>query len=177
MRADSLRLPGLLALALVHIFVSSARAEPVAAYRLVLEYNRGAVKLRDVVPVTKTLAPTETGLGGGASAIAPARQGAWYEVRSQQGTVLYRRLMHDPAAVSFEGPASPAGGEITRVETVVDQGVFTVLVPQDPNAAEVVLFAPPHDAPAARPRAVPSAEPPRPAQEIGRIPFPPPTLP
>jgi hypothetical protein len=161
-------------MALGQLLVSSARAEPVSAYRLVLEYDHGAIRLRDAVPVVKTLPPTDTGMGGGAAAFAPARQGAWYEVRSKQGTVLYRRLMHDPSLVSFEGPATPAGGDIARVETVVDQGVFAILVPQDPKAAEILLFGPPHDATAARTRGLPTTEPPRAAQEIGRIPFPPP---
>jgi hypothetical protein len=175
MRPDRLRLPALLALALGQLFASAAAAEPVPAYRLVLEYNSGGIRLRDAVPVVKTLPPTDTALGGGASAFAPARQGAWFEVRSKQGTVLYRRLMRDPSVVAFEGPATPNGTDIARIETVVDKGVFTILVPQDDKAAEVLLFAPTHAAPSARTRGVPTAEPPGAAQEIGRIPFPPPT--
>jgi hypothetical protein len=172
MRSASVRLPALLAIALGQLSVSTGRAEPIPAYRLVLEYDHGAIRLRDTVPVVKTLPPTDTGLGGGMSAFAPARQGAWYEVRSNQGAVLYRRLMRDPAVVSFEGPATPGGADIARVETVLDQGVFTILVPQDPKAAEILIFGPPHDAATPRARGVPTAEPPAAAREIGRIPFP-----
>jgi len=162
----------LLAIALGQLSVSTVHAEPVSAYRMVLEYDHGAIRLRDTVPVVKTLPPTETGLGGGSSAFAPARQGAWYEVRSKQGTVLYRRLLRDPAVVSFEGPTTPGGTDIARVETVLDGGVFTILVPQDPKAAEVLIFGPPHDTPTPQARGLPTAEPPRAAQEIGRFPFP-----
>lgn len=175
MRVHPLRPPALLALTLGFLLASAVAAEPVPAYRLVLEYDSSGIRLRDAVPVVKTLPPTDTTLGGGASAFAPARQGAWFEVRSKQGTVLYRRLMRDPSVVAFEGPATPNGTDIARIETVVDKGVFTILVPQDDKAAEVLLFGPPHAAPSARTRGVPTTESPRAAQEIGRVPFPPAT--
>jgi hypothetical protein len=153
----------------------TARAEPAPAWRVELEYHRGAVHLGRVEPVVKTLAPGDPGLlptdtdpPGAAGATPQAREGFWFEVRSPGGTVLYRRAFQDPAFEYWEPAASRRAGRIARVEHERSRAVFSILVPQIADG-ELVVFGPRRSA--RRGVKARDAGPEGPAQELARFPL------
>lgn len=87
-----------------------------------------------------------------------ARSGFWVELVDPEGRALYRRVMQHPIRTRAEVP-DEEGGFTNRV-SVARQGTFSVLVPNLPDAAELVLFSSPLERPQA----------PEPAEAVVRVP-------
>ncbi len=88
-----------------------------------------------------------------------AQSGFWVELRDADGRTIYRRVMRNPIRAAAEVPDGE-GGFTNRV-SVAPAGMFSLLVPNLPEAMELALFASPLDRPHM----------PEPATEVVRAPF------
>jgi hypothetical protein len=112
------------------------RAEPNRAIRLQIRYDKSGFSITDSRPL-ETLAPASHALD------APrATSGFWVELRDAKNNVLYRRVMHNPVQSDVE-VFDPEGLHRHAVEDPT--GVFTVLVPDMPDAEEIVFVSSPSD--------------------------------
>jgi hypothetical protein len=73
------------------------------------------------------------------------QSGFWYELRSPSGETLYRRVLHNPLRFHVEEHALEPSPTMRRRAVEQPSGVFTVLVPDDPQAATLVVFSSPPD--------------------------------
>lgn len=67
--------------------------------------------------------------------------GFWYEATDEDGAVKYRRVLEDPTEDAVEVPGED--GNPQRVSVERPEVVFDVLVPDEPDIAEVRVFAEP----------------------------------
>jgi hypothetical protein len=112
------------------------RAEPNRAIRLLIEYDKSGFSITDSRPL-ETLAPASHALD------APrATSGFWVELRDAKKNVLYRRVMPNPVQSDVE-IFDPEGLHRHAVEE--PKGVFTVLVPDIPDAEEIAFVSSPPD--------------------------------
>lgn len=65
-----------------------------------------------------------------------ARAGTWVEVRDAEGHGLYRQILFDPVRRGYEAHGPEGSHETLPAEP---EGVFQVVVPDLPGAADVVL--------------------------------------
>jgi len=80
---------------------------------------------------------------------APTRgpeQGFWAELHDASGRSLFRRVLHRPIPVDTEVFTEVPDRNIARVPGAPSDGMFSIVVPNDPNAAAVVLFSSQHEA-------------------------------
>jgi hypothetical protein len=89
--------------------------------------------------------------------------GFWYELVTDDGAVLYRRITENPILLWFEGidpQDSDAAPRLTRVESIPARRVFSLLVPDllpsGPDRFVVLIGSPP-------------GQPAAPATELGRV--------
>ena len=75
--------------------------------------------------------------------------GFWIELRDADGTIVYRRVLHDPREFETETVAD-ASGALTRRPRADPRGVFTLLVPAIQGAQAAVFGRPASAAIAAR---------------------------
>lgn len=113
-----------------------AATVPQPAIRFLFDYEGTEVRLLSRQSMSMLLPPSDPleGLEGFA--------GFWYELRDAKGKPLYRRIVRNPIQhlleVHEEGAASPR----TRLVDL-PQGVFTVLVPDLPDAQTLALCSSP----------------------------------
>lgn len=129
------------------------RAEPNRAIRLLVNYDKSGFSVSDSWDL-ETLAPPSQSLD-------PARgtSGFWVELRDAKNNVLYRRVMQNPVPPDVE-VFDPEEG-LHRVAVDEPKGVFTVLVPDLPDAEQIAFVSSPMD-PAKRQN---------PAREVAALPL------
>jgi hypothetical protein len=114
--------------------------EPVAVERLVIRFAAGQFSIFTRHATQKILPPSDE---------LPAVQnpaGFWYEVRSAEGAVRYRRILENPVPLVFEGPAepdSPPGTPASRSEAIPSERFFTLLIPAPMQGDVLILFSSP----------------------------------
>jgi len=114
------------------------------ALRLMFAYENGVVHLVSRQEVDMTLPPED----------APAQgpeQGFWAELRDTSGKALFRRVMHNPIPVDTEVFSDTPERNMARVDGAPTEGMFSIVVPNDPCAAELALFSSHHEAAVAPP--------------------------
>jgi hypothetical protein len=116
---------------------SAQQAEPNRAIRLLIEYDRSGFSISKSWHI-ETLAPASHSLETRLNA-----SGFWIELRDGSDKLLYRRVLHDPAPVDVE-VFDPDRG-LRRVALDEPKGVFTVLVPDLPDAEEIAIVSSPID--------------------------------
>ena len=127
-------------------------SNPPYALRLTFAYRDAQIRFVGSERVAM-LAPGPTGAPPEAG-----QTGYWIGLRDATGRIVYHRPLVHPVAVDVEVFSPNARESIARVPTPPREGGFTVLVPDDPNAATLELHGP------ADPR-----RPDEPARELLRI--------
>lgn len=70
--------------------------------------------------------------------------GFWYELVAADGSVRYRRIIHNPVFLTFEGPDIDTGGMVPdRKEAIPQSRIFSLLVPNPLSGDSLVLFSSP----------------------------------
>jgi hypothetical protein len=105
--------------------------------RLTFSYDGDDVRLESRQPV-EMLAPPSDPVEG-----SEHQAGFWTEVRDAQGSVLHRKVMHDPVRRDAEVFSPDPERSITRVPLERPRGAFAVLVPLVPGADHVALMGVP----------------------------------
>jgi hypothetical protein len=72
---------------------------------------------------------------------APRPESVWIEVRRENGDVVYRRGLRD--AITQHVEVFEPDGRIRAVPRAPETGVFSVVVPLEPRAAQAVVVAGP----------------------------------
>ena len=106
-----------------------------AAWRLTFEYDTRGVRLVAQQRVAM-LAPADD-----SDLTYAARSGYWVELRDATGHGLYRQVLANPIRTHFE-VHSPAPDEVpgrVAAPAAIAGGVFQVVVPDLPDAVDVVL--------------------------------------
>jgi len=109
----------LLATIVALVALGADAAEPQRADRWVIQFDSGAFSLRSRTATTKILPESDE-----LPAVQLPLSGFWFELRSAEGTVRYRRIIGDPVKIVFEGPAlddAPAAAR-TRESGVATSG-------------------------------------------------------
>ena len=111
---------------------------PRRALRLTFAYEGGEIRLTDVRDLEKQVRP---------SAPLPDREddkgraGFWVELQTGDGKPLYRQVMNNP--VRFHAEVPDGKGGFTNRPIPQPRGVFFVIVPELPDADQVVIFSSP----------------------------------
>lgn len=109
------------------------------AIRLTFAYDTAGVRLIDRTPVGKPVGATDD---PGAASVGPGTLAA--ELRTADQRATFRRLLPAGAVPPDAEVFDPdVAGGVRRDPTPLPAGVFTVIVPDDQDAAEVVLIAAP----------------------------------
>jgi hypothetical protein len=126
------------------VLAAAQQAAPVPAHRLVIRFKEGAFEVLSRVEVSKVLPPSD--------ALPPDTypSGFWYELRSVNGRLLYRKIIEDPCRIRYEGPAGGVfdGGTamtLERREVVLSERTFSLLVPRAVPGDQLVLVESPHE--------------------------------
>lgn len=130
------------------------QAEPNRAIRLLIEYDGSDFSIGRSWPV-ETLAPASHSLDA-----RPRASGFWIELRDGDDKLLYRRVLHNPVQADVEVFDPDRGPR--RVALDEPRGVFTILVPDLPEAEEIAIVSSPTDL---RKRESP-------ARQVARLPLP-----
>lgn len=107
--------------------------EQMQVIRFLFEYEGDNVRLLSTRRINK-LAPTSDPLEG-----YEGQQGFWAEVRSADGSTLYRQVMPDPMRRDVEVFSDDPEQSINRVPVDQPTGVFTVVVPETEGAEHLAL--------------------------------------
>jgi len=109
-------------------------------------HQGGVYEVIDIKQITKVLPPSNElpTTGSGVS-------GFYYELQSADGTVLYRRVIHNPIPIAVEVPEKPLdtrasdqeGVAIERKQTIPPERIFTVLIPRASAGDQLVIFSSP----------------------------------
>lgn len=125
---------------------------PEETFRLVLTYRRGEIMRDEVLRVPMRL-PLSDDL--------PERKpdeplsGFWYELQTNDGEVLYRRVIGNPIRTWLDVPDEDDPTRLVHLETLPEEKTFVLDVPAFPEGAKVVLFS----SPLGRPSEAAPAEP------------------
>lgn len=100
----------------------------------------GRKQITKVLPPHNELPTTGSGVSG-----------FYYELQSVDGTVLYRRIIHNPAIIAVEVSEKPLdatapsqeGVELERKQTIPPERIFTVLIPRASAGDQLVFFSSP----------------------------------
>lgn len=106
---------------------------PSRAVRLTFSFGPDGVQLIDRQVIDKRLPPADP---------LPAELDATTiaaEVRSAAGALSFRRVI--PQAIPVDVEVFGPGGEVHREPSPPERGVFSVIVPDDPDAEDIVLLA------------------------------------
>lgn len=106
-----------------------------SAIRLLIQYDGDQLTVIDRREV-ETAAPPSDQLKG-----FEGQSGFWFELRDANGQALYRRVMQSP--IQQEVEAFEPDGSATRHVIEKPQGVFSVLVPDVPEADHVAIVSSP----------------------------------
>ena len=104
------------------------------AWLLIFEYDAGSVRLVESKRIEMLAPPDDSAL------TEQGRTGHWLEVRNAVGDALYRQVISRPFLVSAEVHSPEPGGMPRHVPVSTIEGRFQVVVPDLPDASEVVLF-------------------------------------
>lgn len=108
--------------------------EPPPAWRLTFEYDETGVELVARQRVTM-LAPADD-----SPRTFAARAGYWIELTDAEGHGVYRQILVDPLQSHYEVHSPEPGAQPVRVPALPGySGVFQVVVPDLPEAVQVVL--------------------------------------
>ena len=110
-----------------------ARERRPGVVRLVFEYEGDDVRLLSRRRVDMLAPPSDTLKGH------ERQQGFWAEVRSADGSTLYRHVMPDPVRRDVEVFSNDPEQSISRVPVDRPVGVFTLLVPETKGAEYLAL--------------------------------------
>jgi hypothetical protein len=114
-----------------------ANATPPRAVRLVVQYEGEKLSVIDRQDVEMAVPPSDALRG------FEEESGFWIELRDAKNNVLYRRVHEDP--IRSEVEAFEEDGSATRAIVDKPSGVFTVLVPDIPEADHVAVVSSPRD--------------------------------
>lgn len=104
------------------------------AWRLTFEYDSGGIALVAQQRVTTTAPPDDSDL------TYAARAGYWVELRDATGHGLYRQVLANPIRSHFEAHSRAPGARPESIPVPAPtKGAFQVLVPDLPEAHDVVL--------------------------------------
>lgn len=103
------------------------------AWRLTFEYRDDTVRLVAQQRVAMLAPPDDS------EALERGRAGYWVEVRDQHDRPLYSQVLHDPIQTDYEVFSPEPGAIPQRVEAPEIKGVFQAVVPDLPEAIDVVL--------------------------------------
>lgn len=105
-----------------------------AAWRLTFTYTGDEITLVAQQRLAMVAPPDDSAL------TLNARAGTWIELRDANGHGLYRQVLNDPVSAGYEVTPRSAD-EVAVVAATVDRptGAFTVVVPDLPDAVDVVL--------------------------------------
>ena len=125
----------------------------------------GRKQITKVLPPSNELPTTGSGVSG-----------FYYELQSANGTVLYRRIIHNPIPIAVEVPEKPLdakvssqeGVKIERKQTIPPERIFTVLIPRASAGDQLVFFSSPLQSSEAA-ELMMSSESSDAAQEVARI--------
>ena len=166
---------GITAAALV-LSPEESHGESVPADRIVVRFQQddyqGAVF--DVISrmqITKVIPPSDE-----LPTLDSPVSGFYYELRSADGTVLYRRIINNPVPLVVEVPVKSleavASGEKTptvdRKETIPRERIFTLVIPRAGPGDQLVIFSSPLQT-GERAGLLEFGRPTGPAQEVARI--------
>lgn len=104
------------------------------AIRLTFSYKGTAIKLVSQDKVEKILPP---------STKISNRSGFWYEVADDKQNVLYQRIISSPIQTDVEVFSNESKESIMRQKVSNIQGVFSILIPDFPEARTFSLFSSP----------------------------------
>jgi hypothetical protein len=104
-----------------------------AAWRLTFTYAGDDIRLVAQQRLEMIAPPDDSAL------TLNARAGTWIEVRDGNGRGLYRQVLTDPVRAGYEVTPRTSDEVGIHVVPAVPTGVFTVVVPDLPGAADVVL--------------------------------------
>ena len=105
------------------------------AWRLTYEYDSRGISLVAQQRVAMAAPPDDSDL------TYAARAGYWVEVRDSGGHGLYRQVLANPIRSHFEAHSRVPGARPESVATPArTKGAFQVVVPDLPEAHDVVLF-------------------------------------
>jgi hypothetical protein len=122
---------------------ASAQAQDPGAHaipvdRVVMRFARGQFQLLERIPLLKVIPPSDA---------LPREEGPltgfWFELRSPDGALLYRRIESSPVRVRFEGPVDPAAGDTmpSFFDDMSTDVVFSLLIPRANPGDQLVLFS------------------------------------
>ena len=74
---------------------------------------------------------------------SPGSGGFWLEVRDQQDKLIYHRPLYNPLGRHIERFGEKPGDPLQRVTPETQRGVFEVLVPDLPDAAQFSIHGAP----------------------------------
>lgn len=110
---------------------------PSRTLRLTFAYDENGIRLLRSQSVEMIAPP---------SVVPPppkGQAGYWFEVRDAKGELVHHRPLHDPVRNDLEVFSDDPKQSITRVPNPNPRGEFTVLVPDLPDAAALILMGPP----------------------------------
>lgn len=105
---------------------------PARAVRLTFAFDEDGIRLIDRTPVDKRIPPSDAVVDD------PPPDAFAAELRTAQDDATFRRVLHDAIPQDVE-VFDPVEG-VSRRPVAPTSGAFTVLVPDDADAAEVVLI-------------------------------------
>ncbi|MBW3535543.1 MAG: hypothetical protein KY453_10065, partial [Gemmatimonadetes bacterium] len=112
----------------------ASMSPPPTALRLTFRYEGIDVRLEHVASVTVTLPPSAPDLQG-------PQRGSWLELRGPGDEVLYRQLLPHLFGETAEVSTDDVRRPVAQARVPTRSGVFSVLVPGNPDARRVALFA------------------------------------
>ncbi len=115
-----------------------AQSSQARAIRLLVSYDGDQLTVIDRRPVDTPAPPSDPIQG------FEGQSGFWFELRDAQSNVLYRRVASNP--IQQEVEAFEPDGTATRHVIEKPSGVFTVLVPDVPEADHVAVVSSPRAA-------------------------------
>lgn len=113
-------------------------ADPSRAIRVIFEYEGDKLEVRDEIATEKAIAPSDPIRG------YEGESGSWIELRDDKGDLVFRRILSDPIQFDVESHDPELGSRRHPVEK--PSGTFTVLVPDVPDARDLIVVASPLDA-------------------------------
>jgi hypothetical protein len=106
------------------------------AFRVALSFEDGKATIGGLQRVAMRAPASAPGLP------AEGQTGVWVALKAEDGTVLYHRALRTPQLDSVEVFEDEKSGAIRRVPTTRRAAKLDVILPDLPDAAELVLYGP-----------------------------------
>jgi hypothetical protein len=113
------------------MFTNTMQSDSTQAVRLIFEYEGDQVRLVSQQPVDMVVS--------GIDITQESRPGYYVDARSEANQTLARVLVHNAFDTSVEVFPERHDEPITRVDMVIPQGAFTVVIPAPDRASHVTL--------------------------------------